>query len=44
MMTYNQDIDSRVYLIDGQMDIELILQSGEWDYDKFEKMRDGIMG
>ena len=44
MMTYNQDIESRVYLIDGQMDIELILQSGEWDYDKFEKMRDSIMG
>ena len=42
IITYNQDMDKRVYIMNNEMSIQMIVQCGEWDYDAYKKMRDGM--
>lgn len=42
IITYDQNMDTKVYTVDKQLHINMLMQSGEWDYDAFEKMKDGM--
>lgn len=44
LVTYNQYMDEKVYIIDKELQLTMVMQSGEWDYLSFEKMKDGIQG
>ena len=42
LITFDQNMDRRVYIIDNEMKLTMAMQSGEWDYEAFEKMKDGM--
>ncbi len=44
LATYDPNIENKVYVIDKDFQMHLVAQSGEWDYEAYEMMKDGMSG